>query len=275
MPGVVVPRPRGRAGAGAHSWTRGGSGCALRSLPARLGARAGGGIRVEVPNFFAGKGERSRGTEAEGLGKRLMERALPPPPPQAGSHAVPAGLRSLFLMEMRGGGQEGGERSRLGHCGSPLPSPRSPPPPCGSLPAPSRPGGADPARGRGRGSPSAEQTKPAAAMRGAPGPARRGGQDGAPGWSGGPPGQRRGPLVPKRQAITPPPPQPPSPQSRRSERHRLGGELVLGLLIMGGEPGGLWGEEVRRMRGGGGGEMGVEGGGRVRLKGMMWLGSAR
>lgn len=150
MPGVVVPRPRGRAGAGRIP----GPG-EVRAVPSgpyprgsSWGTRAGGGIRVEVPNFFAGKGERSRGTEAEGLEKRLMERALPPLPPQASSHAVPAGLRSLFLMEMRGGGgQEGGERSRLGHCGSPLPTPRSPPPPCGSLPAPSRPGGADPAPG--------------------------------------------------------------------------------------------------------------------------------
>ena len=38
------------------------------------------------------------------------------PPPKTGSFAIPASLRSLFLMVMRRGG-EGGELSRLGHCG--------------------------------------------------------------------------------------------------------------------------------------------------------------
>lgn len=167
------------------------------------------------------------------------------PPPKTGSHAVPAGLRSLFLMVMRGGGErEGGERSRLGHCG--FPSLRSPPPCRAPSPLPLPlflSGSSSGPRERF----SAEQTKPAAAMRGEPGSARSGGQNGVLGWSVGPPGKRRGPLIPKRQAI-PPHTQPP-PQSRRSERHRLGGELVLGLLIIGGEPGGLWGEEVRRIGG--------------------------
>lgn len=155
------------------------------------------------------------------------------PPPKTGSFPIRAGLWSLFLMVMRGG-REGGERSRLGHCGflslalsrsrslSPLPPPCRAPSPL-SAPPPALPESI-PALGRGERF-SAEQTKPAAAMRGEHGWARWGGRDGVPGWRVGPLGKRRGPLISKRQAI---PPRPlPLPQSRRSERHRLGGELVI------------------------------------------------
>lgn len=165
-------------------------------------AKLGGGMKTEVPNFSpAGRapGEdslyRNATVEKKANGVR--------PPPKTGCLTLPARLRSLFLMVMRGDARAGSGPGWVTAAPSPRP-PAAPP-----RRSPSRPPTVDPAPGRGERL-SAEQTKPAAAMRGRPGSARAGGRDGAPGCRVGPPGARRGPLVPTRQAGPPPPHPPPS-----------------------------------------------------------------
>ena len=198
-----------------------------------------------------GHQERSQCTETERVEKRLMECAhsqdglLPDP----GRSLVPLSYGNEVGARGRGAVPAGSLRLSVALSLSLALSPLFPLPAAlplrSQLPPPALPESI-PALGRGERF-SAEQTKPAAAMRGEHGSARWGGRDGVPVWRVGPLGKRRGPLIPKRQAI---PPRPlPLPQSRRSERHRLGGELVNILLISRGELGGLWRDEVRRMKG--------------------------
>lgn len=174
------------------------------------------------------------------------------PPPKTGSFATPASLRSLFLMVMRRG-------ERAGSCPgwasaafsgflSPLPPPCRAPSPLSA--PPSRSPRVDPGS-----RPRAEVLRRADKARSGDAWRTRlcalGGGGGGPGWGagleGGTPWQKTGSPLP--QAASHPPSSLPSPQSRRSEKHRLGGELVNILLISGGELGGLWRNEVRRMKG--------------------------
>lgn len=176
-----------------------------------------------------GHRERSQCTETVRVEKRLMECV---PPPKTGSFPIRASLRSFFLMIMRGGERAGSGPGWVTAAFSRSLALSPLPPPCrapSQLSAPpsrsprvypgSRPRGevlrrADKARSRDAG-----RAWSCALWE--------------PGWGagleGGTPWQKTG--SPHPQAASHPPSSPPAPQSRRSERHRLGGELVHFLLI--------------------------------------------
>lgn len=218
MPGVVVSRPRGR-GLGLPAPRR--MGTCLRSLAPLGGEAGGGGAGWKARSLISPRGGRG-GRKRSGL-----EKASGAPPPQTGSPPTtatptptpppPGRPGSPLLMVMRGRGAGAARPGRGGPLPGLAPSPRAASPP---LPPPE----SSRLRAAGTASPQSRQSPQRDA--GAAGPCARWRPGWAAGLEGGTPWQKTG-CAPHRVAGRPP--CPPAPQSRRSERHRLGGELVLVL----------------------------------------------